>query len=88
VEEAFCRNTQIVVVTNFLADVRRPTLFVRSDEFKYPLIIRLHVTVNATEMIPMIFHTAVLFASTREVEARPSLDLFRLANLLQPVWQN
>jgi hypothetical protein len=78
-------NLQIIVITKLPTDILCPTLLTSSYELKYTTFVRSLVTVNATEVVPMVFHTAVLFASTGEVEASPRLNFFRLVNLSQAV---
>jgi hypothetical protein len=78
-------NVQIIVITELSTDVLCPTLLTTCYELKHTTFIRPLVTVNAAEVVPVIFHTAVLFASTGEVEASPRLNFFRLINLSQAV---
>ena len=78
-------NVQIIVITKLSTDVLCPTLLTGSYEFEHTTFIRLLVTVDAAEVVPMVFHIAVLFASTGEVEASPGLNFFSLANLSQAV---
>src|SRR3954470_5501423 len=78
-------SVQIIVITKLSTDVLCPTLLTSSYEFEHTTFIRLLVTVDAAEVVPMIFHTAVLFTSTGEVEASRCLNFFRLANLSQAI---
>jgi hypothetical protein len=39
-------------------------------------------------MVPMVLHTAVLLAATREAETCPRFDFFWLANLSQSVYKS
>ena len=78
-------SSQIVVIPQLCTYVHCPALLSSSHKFEDATFTGLDVTANAAEMFPMIFHTAVLFPSTGEAEARQSLDPFRLANLFQPV---
>lgn len=76
---------QIIIIAKLSTDILCPTLLTSSYEFEHTTFIRPHVTVDAAEVVPMVFHTAVLFASTGEVEAGPCLNFFRLVNLSQAV---
>jgi hypothetical protein len=76
---------QIIIITKLSTDVLGPTLLTSSDEFEHPTLIRPHVTVDAAKVVPMVFHIAVLFASTGKVEASPRLNFFRLADLSQAI---
>jgi hypothetical protein len=78
-------NVQIIVITELSTDVLCPTLLTSSYEFEHTTFIRPLVTVDAAEVVPMIFHIAVLFASAGKVEASSRLNFFRLVNLSQAV---
>ena len=78
-------SVQIIIVAKLSTDVVCPTLLTSSYEFEHTTFVHPHVAVDATEVVPMVFHTAVLFASTGEVEASPCLNFFRLVNLSQAV---
>ena len=74
-------SVQIVIIAKLSTDVLCPTLLSSSYKFEHTTFIRPHVTVDAAEKMPMVFHTAVLFTSTGEGEASPRLNFFRLVNL-------
>jgi hypothetical protein len=78
-------NVQIIVITELSTDVLCPTLLTTCYELKHTMFIRPLVTINAAEVVPVIFHTAVPFASTGEVEASPRLNFFRLVNFSQAI---
>jgi hypothetical protein len=78
-------SVQIVIIAMLSTDVLCPTLLTSSYEFEHTTFIRTHVTVDAAEVVPMVFHTTILFASTWEGEASPRLNFFRFVNLSQAV---
>jgi hypothetical protein len=83
---ALVMNVQIIVITELCTDVLCPTLLTSSDEFEHTTFIRSHITIDAAEVVPMVFHPAVLFASSGEVEPSPCLNFFRLADLPQAIY--
>lgn len=68
---------QKVVVAVLVADIWRPA-FVGSDDLVDGVLSPRIVPVDAAEMVPVVFHRAVLVAAAGEVVAHPAFDFLWL----------
>lgn len=68
---------QKVVVAVLVTDILGPS-FIWTDDFVYSVCFLGVVPVDATEVVPVVFHGAVCFAAAGEVVAYPTFNFFRL----------